>query len=575
MHFAYEADWGAGRGAAGQSGSPFHTKLVEVRTGIGIKGAEKVLNNGAMAINVAGDVVQTFPSLSLTKSAGASVVNAGDVVSYTITITNGGTGAASNVTISDDLPTNAGLSWAIDPANANCSIVAGKLSCSFPTLGAGATASVTLTSPTTAATCGTISNTATASADGTSVAGSPTAPVTIQVNCPALGITKTALNGTVNPGEDAGFTITVRNSGLGDAIGVVMTDTLPNSGLTWSIQSTTGSPTCTFETTSEGKPVLQCTLSKLNANASFSVTVKANIPSSYVMDPPAPPGTPLAISGDPAHWVPLGINCQQGAEVGCKLDKETGKYDDSFGQGTSEDSPVPTVVAGSIPNNKSDLLRFYVASERFETTDYLYLAWRRVQAPNGTTNMDFELNQSSEKSSNGVTRVRTAGDLLIKFDLAKGGTTPTLGYHRWVTAASAAGRTPSQACEAANAFPCWGKGETLTHDVAAAINTAPVSDPIAPATARPLDALTFGEARINLQATGIFQQGVCVNFGSAYLKSRSSDSFNSEIKDFIAPVDVSVTNCRAKDLNNRAWATAAYVTAISAEAKVEVKPTGT
>jgi uncharacterized repeat protein (TIGR01451 family) len=518
------------------------------------------------------------PTVRLTKAAALNVVSAGDMVSYTIAVKNEGPGTAAGVVITDVLPKNDGLSWSMDPANSNCSIAAGKLNCTFETLAVDATASVTLKSPTTAATCGTISNTAEATASGnTVIAGSPAGPVDIRVNCPALAITKTALKGTVNAGEDASFTITVRNSGTGDAIGVVMTDTLPNSGLTWLIQSATGSttPTCALTPTTGNKQQLRCTVDRLAANGNFAVTVKATVGAEYVQDQPSPSGTPLEINGNPIHWSPLGINCQQGAEVGCKLDKPTGNSDDSFGQGTSEDSPVPTVVSGSIPNNKSDLLRFYVASERFVTTDYLYLAWRRVQAPTGTTNMDFELNQSSEKSSNGVTRVRTAGDLLIKFDLAKGGTTPTLGYHRWMTAASANGKSAKDACEAANKFPCWGKGEKLTHDVAAAINTNPVSDPIAPATAQQLDPLTFGEASINLQATGIFQKGVCVNFGSAYLKSRSSDSFNSEIKDFIAPVDITVTNCRAKTLDNRAWAIAAYATAVSAEAKVEVKPAGT
>src|SRR5262245_12577570 len=36
------------------------------------------------------------------------------------------------------------------------------------------------------------------------------------------------------------------------------------------------------------------------------------------------------------------------------LDKPTGQSDDSFGQGTKEDTAVPTIVDGSIPNNKSD-----------------------------------------------------------------------------------------------------------------------------------------------------------------------------------------------------------------------------
>lgn len=64
MHFAYGGDWvnaadALWHGASGQSGSPFHTKLIEVRTNIvnNDYNTGKVLNNGAMAINVSGDVV--------------------------------------------------------------------------------------------------------------------------------------------------------------------------------------------------------------------------------------------------------------------------------------------------------------------------------------------------------------------------------------------------------------------------------------------------------------------------------------------------------------------------------------
>jgi hypothetical protein len=37
--------------------------------------------------------------------------------------------------------------------------------------------------------------------------------------------------------------------------------------------------------------------------------------------------------------------------------------------------------------------------------------------------------------------------------------------------------------------------------------------------------------------------GTCGTFGSAYLKSRSSTSFNAELKDFISPQAVNITNC--------------------------------
>ena len=35
----------------------------------------------------------------------------------------------------------------------------------------------------------------------------------------------------------------------------------------------------------------------------------------------------------------------------------------------------------------------------------------------------------------------------------------------------------------------------------------------------------------------------CVSFGSAYLKSRSSDSFTAALKDFIAPTPTGLNNC--------------------------------
>ena len=48
----------------------------------------------------------------------------------------------------------------------------------------------------------------------------------------------------------------------------------------------------------------------------------------------------------------------------------TGAQDDSFGQGTKEDTAVPTVVDGSIPPNKSDLLNFgvYLESNAFDAS---------------------------------------------------------------------------------------------------------------------------------------------------------------------------------------------------------------
>jgi hypothetical protein len=220
-----------------------------------------------------------------------------------------------------------------------------------------------------------------------------------------------------------------------------------------------------------------------------------------------------------------------------KPDKASGSGDDSFGQGTKEDTPVPTVVSGSIPPNKSDLKTFGVYLESNANGNFLNLYWNRVQDPTGTTNMDFEFNQSKTLSANGVTPVRTAGDVLIQYDLANGGTNPELFVSRWVT--SGAG---SQ-CEASNSTPCWSARTNLTDagDATGSINTTPIpaadSDGLGAMSAR-----TFGEAQIDFDAlTG--GAGSCVSFGSAYLKSRSSDSFTAALKDFIAPATLDLPKC--------------------------------
>lgn len=236
---------------------------------------------------------------------------------------------------------------------------------------------------------------------------------------------------------------------------------------------------------------------------------------------------------------------------GCGIDKPTGQTDDSFGNGTKEDSPVPSVIDGSIPNNKSDLTRFYAASNKDTiggaTKDMLYLAWERVQDPSGTTNMDFEFNQLTTASGNGVTPVRKGGDVLIKFDLSQGGVNPTFGIHRWQDGTT----NWSGACEASAKLPCWGVGvaidQSSTNLATGAVNKdGTVVDPIAPyppnQTSRTLSIRTFGEAAINLTDTDVLGEE-CATFGSAYLKSRSSDSFTAAVKDFIAPVPVSISNC--------------------------------
>jgi uncharacterized repeat protein (TIGR01451 family) len=174
-------------------------------------------------------------TIQVTKTPDQGTVSAGDTIGFTITASNSGAGSASGVTVTDTLPTDAGLSWTIDAAGSDsgCFITAGVLTCNFGTIAAGGSKHVHITSPTSAATCGSVDNTANVT---TSNDGADSDSATITVNCPNVTVLKTADQGTIDAGDTAAFTIVVTNEGPGTAKGVTLTDTLP-SGIVWSEDS--------------------------------------------------------------------------------------------------------------------------------------------------------------------------------------------------------------------------------------------------------------------------------------------------------------------------------------------------
>ena len=216
-------------------------------------------------------------------------------------------------------------------------------------------------------------------------------------------------------------------------------------------------------------------------------------------------------------------------------DKVNGTGDNSYSGGVKEDTVCPGETTDSIPPNKSDLLSFHVYREAGTGSHpgFLNLAWSRVSDPSGTTLMDFEFNQSSSNCTSGPNKLRTAGDLLIEYAIDQGGSRADITGRRWT--GSAWGPTtdldvPSATCGNA---PC----------AAGTINTSPItaaqSDGLL--TLGQKEARTFGEAQLDLRL--LFQPNKCTSFGSATLKSRSSDSFTSQLKDFVSPVSINLQNC--------------------------------
>jgi hypothetical protein len=215
----------------------------------------------------------------------------------------------------------------------------------------------------------------------------------------------------------------------------------------------------------------------------------------------------------------------QAPQLTTGIDLLSGKTDNAFGQGTKEDNSAVTVVTGAIPPNKNDLTRFYTASEFVGGANFLYLAWERA-VNIGNANIDFEINKNKTTGFNAgttgaITLNRTVGDLLITYDFSGSGT-PTLGLRTWSGSA-------------------WGASTPLdATNSEAGVNTVPIYDPIA---GQNLGIGLFGEAAINLTGAGVFPAGTCESFGSTFVKSRSSSSFTAELKDFIAPEPIHISNC--------------------------------
>ncbi len=233
------------------------------------------------------------PSLGIVKTADATPVSTGTPISFTIVVSNGGPGTATDVQITDPLPAGTGIDWTISPAYTGpgaCSITGTvgdqSLTCSLGSMAAEASVTVHITSVTTGGSAGTYPNTATVTSSN---APTQNSSATIVVQAPALTITKTADASPVTAGTTVGFTIAVSNSsvsGTGTATDVTINDPLPSAdGANWSISPAYSGPgTCSI-TGSTGSQTLVCTIGTLAKGATASVHITSSTSSTRCTPP--------------------------------------------------------------------------------------------------------------------------------------------------------------------------------------------------------------------------------------------------------------------------------------------------
>ncbi|MFN8638053.1 MAG: CARDB domain-containing protein [Dehalococcoidia bacterium] len=145
------------------------------------------------------------------EKSGNGPINATQVATFTITVTNLGPGTATNVFVADTLP---GTGWTDD--SADCTVTPGVndvLNCELPTLGFPGSAVVHVSKTTTKADCPQLNNTATVTATGDTNAANNSASASIVVNCPETTIqTQSTPNAIVAAGTPAKDTATLSGS---------------------------------------------------------------------------------------------------------------------------------------------------------------------------------------------------------------------------------------------------------------------------------------------------------------------------------------------------------------------------
>ena len=280
------------------------TKLVAAGAG-GVLNSIFTIGTGAQDPVTANNQVEVFTNwigqtsdLALDKVTTSNAAAQGSTITYTIYTANNGPTTATDVTVTDTLPSQLLFQSLTAPAGWNCATPAvgtnGTITCTLASMAAPSAAQFTIVTTVAPAATGTIVNTAAISGPyvtdpvpGNS--GGSSGAVTVAGNAD-LGIAKTTAATGATRGGALSYTITITNNGPDPAASVVMTDTLPSSllfqsivppGAEWNCTTpaagATGTVTCTAATLASGATAVFTLNTTVAANATGSITNTASV----------------------------------------------------------------------------------------------------------------------------------------------------------------------------------------------------------------------------------------------------------------------------------------------------------
>jgi len=234
--------------------------------------------------------VNAAPDLTVVKSDGGASVAPGGTVAYTLFYDNNGNQGATGVVLTETVPANttfnAGASsagWTCVPNNnagSTCSLAVGALAA---LTGAARTFAVTVANPL-AVGVTLVANTVSIADDGSNGpdpspgnnSGSDTTPIDA---APDLAVTKSDGGASVVPGTSVTYTLNYANNGNQDAVGVLLTETVP-ANTTFNAGASTAGWACVPDANAGST----CTLAigalaaGGSGSATYTVDVPANLP---------------------------------------------------------------------------------------------------------------------------------------------------------------------------------------------------------------------------------------------------------------------------------------------------------